>query len=147
MAGNQGLAPGRRFASLEPGDHPGGAMPLYEYKVVPAPVRGLKAKGVKGVEARFAHALESAMNALAAEGWHYLRAETLPCEERISLMRRSTRDQHVLVFRRARAESSEEAAPHTMKELIHQLAEEPSDALSTLPREKPQQPPKADAAE
>ncbi|WP_114284256.1 DUF4177 domain-containing protein [Candidatus Halocynthiibacter alkanivorans] len=122
-------------------------MPVYEYKVVPAPLRGRKAKGLKGTQARFAHALEQAMNELAAEGWEYLRAETLPCEERISLMRRNTRDLHVLVFRRARAESSEDAAPHTMKELIHKLAEEPSDALTTLPREKPQRPPKADAAE
>ena len=122
-------------------------MPVYEYKVVPAPLHGKKAKGVKGTEARFAHALESAMNELAAEGWHYLRAETLPCEERISLLRRSTRNLHVLVFRRARADSSEDTAPHTMKELIHQMAEEPSDALSTLPREKPHRSPKADAAE
>jgi hypothetical protein len=122
-------------------------MPVYEYKVVPAPLRGRKAKGVKGTEARFAHALESAMNDLAAEGWQYLRAETLPCEERTGLMRHSTRDLHVLVFRRARVGSSKDAAPHTMKELIHQLAEEPSEALATLPREKLQTLPKADAAE
>ena len=34
----------------------------HEYKVVPAPMKGMKAKGVKGTPARFAHALEVLMN-------------------------------------------------------------------------------------
>ncbi len=72
----------------------------YEYKVVPAPQRGLKAKGKKTHEDRFAHALETAMNAYAADGWEYLRADTLPCEQREGLMGRSTVFQNILVFRR-----------------------------------------------
>lgn len=72
----------------------------YEYKVVPAPVRGVKAKGVKTTEDRFAHALEVAMNELAAEGWEYMRTDTLPCEQREGLMGKTTNYQNMLVFRR-----------------------------------------------
>lgn len=75
----------------------------YEYKVVPAPLRGLKAKGVKTAEERFANALQTAMNDLAADGWEYLRADTLPCEQREGMMRKTTVYQNMLVFRRAKA--------------------------------------------
>ncbi len=76
-------------------------MTQYEYKVVPAPTRGERAKGVKGTPARFAHALTGVMNDLAADGWEYLRADTLPCEERSGLTGKSTTFQNMLVFRRA----------------------------------------------
>ncbi len=72
----------------------------YEYKVVPAPKRGLKAKGVKSSEDRFANALQTTMNELAASGWEYLRADTLPSEEREGFMGKTTVFQNVLVFRR-----------------------------------------------
>lgn len=72
----------------------------YEYKVVPAPTRGVKAKGAKSVEARFANALEVTMNDLAADGWEYLRTDTLPCEQREGLMSKTTAFQNMLVFRR-----------------------------------------------
>ena len=72
----------------------------YEYKVVPAPARGLKAKGIKTVEDRFANALETAMNELAADGWEYIRADTLPCEQREGIMGKTTTFQNMLVFRR-----------------------------------------------
>lgn len=74
----------------------------YEYKVVPAPTRGVKAKGAKSVEARFANALEVTMNDLAADGWEYLRTDTLPCEQREGLMSKTTVFQNMLVFRRER---------------------------------------------
>ncbi|WP_342070523.1 DUF4177 domain-containing protein [Yoonia algicola] len=74
----------------------------YEYKVVPAPLRGLKARGVKTAEDRFALALETAMNALARDGWEYLRADTLPSEQREGLMGKATVYQNMLVFRRAK---------------------------------------------
>ena len=74
----------------------------YEYRVVPAPSRGEKAKGVKGVADRFSVALMHVMNELGAEGWEYLRAETLPCEERKGLFGHRSNMQHVLVFRRPR---------------------------------------------
>lgn len=73
----------------------------FEYKVVPAPTRGKKAKGVKNPAERFANALSDAINALAAEGWEYLRTDTLPAEERSGLTGRATVFQNMLVFRRA----------------------------------------------
>ena len=75
-------------------------MPMYEYKVVPAPKKGLKGKGIKGAEDRFANALMTTMNELGAEGWEYQRSDTLPCEERSGLRGRSTTFQNMLVFRR-----------------------------------------------
>ncbi|NDR56546.1 DUF4177 domain-containing protein [Aliiruegeria sabulilitoris] len=80
-------------------------MAVYEYKVVPAPEKGLKGKGVKGPRERFANALQSVMNELGAEGWEYLRADTLPCEERSGLTGSTTTYQNMLVFRRVVAAS------------------------------------------
>ncbi|MCX7644983.1 MAG: DUF4177 domain-containing protein [Rhodobacteraceae bacterium] len=90
-------------------------MTRYEYRVVPAPQRGLKTKGAKTTEARFAHALTTLMNEFARDGWEYLRADTLPCEERVGLTGRTTRFQNMLVFRRAldagQADAEGRAAP------------------------------------
>ena len=72
----------------------------FEYKVVPAPMRGLKAKGIKGTPARFANALQSVMNELGADGWEYQRTDTLPVEERVGLTGKNTSFQNMLVFRR-----------------------------------------------
>ncbi|SHJ64278.1 hypothetical protein SAMN05444000_11137 [Shimia gijangensis] len=79
-------------------------MPIYEYKVVPAPAKGRKARGVKGTENRFAFALESVMNDMAADGWEFQRTETLPSEERSGLTSSTTIFRNVMVFRRARAD-------------------------------------------
>lgn len=75
-------------------------MQNYEYRVIPAPRKGEKARGLKTTEARFAHALTLVMNQMAAEGWDYLRTDTLPAEERVGLTGRTTVFQHMLVFRR-----------------------------------------------
>ncbi|MFT7107196.1 MAG: hypothetical protein ACJAVT_001718 [Yoonia sp.] len=75
----------------------------YEYRVIPAPARGLKAKGLKTAEDRFANALQTAMNEQAASGWEYLRADTLPSEQREGLMSKTTVYQNMLVFRRVKA--------------------------------------------
>ena len=75
-------------------------MPVYEYKVIPAPKKGQRSKGVRGSENRFAHALQSVMNDQAADGWEYLRNDTLPCEERKGLRGKTTTYQNMLVFRR-----------------------------------------------
>ena len=75
-------------------------MPRYEYKVVPAPTKGLKAKNVKGAEARFSHALQELMNGLSGYGWEYQRAETMPSIERAGLTGSTTEWRNVLVFRR-----------------------------------------------
>ncbi len=76
-------------------------MSVFEYKVVAAPVRGLKGKGIKGTQARFANALQTVMNDLAKDGWEYQRTDTLPLEERQGLTGKSTTFQNMLVFRRA----------------------------------------------
>lgn len=79
-------------------------MPSYEYRVVPAPQRGEKAKGAKTTTDRFAHALTRLMNDLGRDGWEYLRADTLPCEERVGFTGRTTAFHHLLVFRRTLTE-------------------------------------------
>ena len=75
-------------------------MQRFEYKVIPAPKRGEKARGVKTTEERFAYALTLLMNELGAEGWDYVRADALPCEERVGLTGTKTTFQNVLVVRR-----------------------------------------------
>ncbi|MGI9395413.1 MAG: DUF4177 domain-containing protein [Boseongicola sp.] len=72
----------------------------FEYIAVPAPTHGTKAKGVKSTEDRFALAMTDTLNELAADGWDYVRAETLPCEERKGLTGTQTTFQNVLIFRR-----------------------------------------------
>lgn len=91
-------------------------MAYYEYKVVPAPIRGAKLRGVRDERERFAHALGQLMNEMATQGWEYQRAETLPCEERKGLFKRETAFQNLLVFRRVqdtgnRAPVAAEAEP------------------------------------
>jgi hypothetical protein len=76
-------------------------MAIFEYKVIPAPVSGKRAKGVKGADGRFANALSETINELASAGWEYVRAESLPSVERQGMMRkRHEAYQNVLVFRR-----------------------------------------------
>lgn len=76
-------------------------MQRYEYKVVPAPKKGTKAKGVKTPEGRFAVTIEQILNEMGEEGWEYQRAELLPSEERVGLTGSTTNWRNVLVFRRA----------------------------------------------
>ncbi len=75
-------------------------MMRYEYKVVAAPSKGTKAKGVKSPEDRFALMLQELMNEYGAEGWEYQRADTLPSVERSGLTGSTTNWRHMLVFRR-----------------------------------------------
>lgn len=73
---------------------------MFEYRVIPAPNRGQKAKGLRTPADRFSNALEQKLNELAVEGWEYVRADTLPSEERQGLKGRKTVYQSVMVFRR-----------------------------------------------
>lgn len=75
-------------------------MSSYEYTVIPAPDRGEKTKGTKTAAERFSLALASELNRMAADGWDYVRAETLPTEERSGLTSRTNVYHNVLVFRR-----------------------------------------------
>jgi hypothetical protein len=88
-------------------------MQRFEYKVIPAPKRGEKARGVKTTEDRFAYALTQLMNQLGAEGWDYVRADALPCEERSGLTGTKTTFQNMLVFRRQIGAASAEDRPAT----------------------------------
>jgi hypothetical protein len=89
-------------------------MPRYEYKVVPAPTKGLKAKGLRTPEARFSNALQALMNTLGGDGWEYQRAETLPSVERSGLTSSTTEWRHVLVFRRAVETQTEAFTPELL---------------------------------
>ena len=93
-------------------------MTLYEYKVVPAPQKGTKAKGIKTPEARFALSIEQVLNQLGLEGWEYLRAELLPSEERTGLTGSTVNWRNVLVFRRT-AEDAAEAHAHPVEMPSH----------------------------
>jgi hypothetical protein len=73
---------------------------MFDYKVIPAPARAEKRKGVKDPATKFALTLETVLGAQAAQGWEYLRAETLPCEERKGLTGTVQVFHSVLVFRR-----------------------------------------------
>lgn len=75
-------------------------MQRYEYKVIPAPRKGEKLRGVKTTEDRFALALTSLMNDLGRDGWEYFRADTLPVDERVGFTGSKTTFQNLLVFRR-----------------------------------------------
>ncbi len=87
-------------------------MPRYEYKVIPAPQKGAKAKGVKTPEGRFATSVEQVLNEMGQQGWEYQRAELLPSEERSGLTGSTTNWRNVLVFRRViEAEVTEAVAP------------------------------------
>jgi len=84
---------------------------MYEYKVVPAPLRTVKVKGLKTTADRFAHLLGETLNA-EADGWEYLRTEVLPCEERKGLTGTARTMQTVLIFRRPRPGTAARPAEH-----------------------------------
>lgn len=89
-------------------------MPIYEYKVVPAPAKGVKVKTVKTAEGRFALSIEAVLNDMGAAGWEYLRAELLPSEERSGLTGSTTNWRNVLVFRRERDSDAEAFKPRLL---------------------------------
>ena len=75
----------------------------YDYKVIPAPKRAKKVKGLRGAEELFAHTLTDAINEVARQGREYVRAESLPAEAPGGFFKGGARStQTVLVFRRER---------------------------------------------
>lgn len=89
-------------------------MSRFEYKVVPAPKKGRKVKGVRSPEGMFSHVLQELMNELAEKNWEYQRAEMLPSVERSGLASTTTEWRHVLVFRRVVQAEIEEFAPELL---------------------------------
>lgn len=82
----------------------------YSYRIVPAPERARKVRGAKTPEAKFAATLEEDLNALAEDGWEFLRTETFPVEERAGFTGRKTVERRVMVFRRPLGEPAEPAS-------------------------------------
>ena len=88
----------------------------YEFKVIPAPRRGEKLRGVKSTEDRFALALTNVMNEQGREGWDYVRADTLPVDERVGFTGTKTSFHNMLVFRRIM--EADAALPATAPRMI-----------------------------
>ncbi|MFT6772545.1 MAG: hypothetical protein ACJA1L_000249 [Paracoccaceae bacterium] len=77
-------------------------MTRYDYKTVAAPRRERKTKGVRPGADAFALTLQAVLNEESAAGWEFLRAESLPCDERAGWFGGRREVLHsVLVFRRA----------------------------------------------
>nr|WP_229836497.1 DUF4177 domain-containing protein [Aliiroseovarius zhejiangensis] len=117
-------------------------MQMFEYEAIPAPRKGKKARGVKTSEDRFAHAMTEVLNDMAADGWEYLRADTLPCDERSGFTGRTTVYQNVLVFRRpllteaavdTDADETEEAPVHRAPAVAAPVDPVDSHAAPSLP--------------
>jgi hypothetical protein len=95
------------------GGSKGQGMQRFEYKVVSAPRRPKKFKGVKGTGNQFAEVLAEVMNEMAAGGWEFQRAETLPVDEKPGMLKSRVEVFHsVLVFRRP-STASVDARPET----------------------------------
>lgn len=108
-------------------------MSRFEYKVVPAPSKGAKAKGVKSAEARFSLTVEATLNDLATQGWEYVRAELLPSEERSGLTGSTTNWRNVLIFRRAIETPESAPAPQAEEIAAPRPVVIPEDPEAELP--------------
>ena len=102
-------------------------MSKFEYKAVPAPTRGTKAKGAKSTEDRFALSMTETLNEMAAVGWEYVRAETLPCDERKGLTGTQTTFQNILIFKRFKQVS--QPLPLDARTTSRPLSEEPMETM------------------
>lgn len=111
-------------------------MPRFEYKVVPAPRKGLRGKGIRGTEDRFANALQGLMNEHGENGWEYQRTDTLPCEERTGLTGKTTAFQNMLVFRRTRVEAVENDIDRPKRDEDAKLATTDHDQSHSAPKIK-----------
>ncbi|NRB34495.1 MAG: DUF4177 domain-containing protein [Rhodobacteraceae bacterium] len=85
-------------------------MQRFEYRVIPAPKKGQKAKGKRTGDLRFANAMELLLNKMAEDGWEYDRADFLPHEERAGLTGATKTWRNLLVFRRAVEEPEDSIA-------------------------------------
>ncbi len=78
-------------------------MDRFEYKVVPAPMRVEKAKGANTLEEKFAQTLAGALNAEGAEGWEFVRSETMAAEDKRMLRKSAVAEVTVLIYRRLKS--------------------------------------------
>lgn len=112
----------------------------YEYKVVPAPTKGRKAKGRTSNADRFAVSVEDVLNEYAALGWEYQRSELLPSDERSGLTGSTREWRNVLIFRRATGDARKTAPVETS-------TPEPAPRIEPQVSEGPRTPPRTDAVE
>ena len=92
-------------------------MSFYDYKIVPAPKRAKKVKGVSGAADLFALTLNDAVNDLARQGWEYYCSEQLSIQTPGGWLSRSRTEEHtVLVFRKPREHLSPRIAAETGQE-------------------------------
>ncbi|ARC37162.1 DUF4177 domain-containing protein [Paracoccus yeei] len=117
-------------------------MSSYEYIAIPAPARGEKTRGAKTGIDRFAATLTDTLNRMAGDGWDYVRAETLPAEERSGLTSRTTVYHNLLVFRRSLAAAQPmpdpvRAAPEPAPAPVPEPAPAPEPAETTPPVRAP----------
>ena len=113
-------------------------MTRYVYKMVPAPETSTKRKGLKGT-GLFAATLEELLNTLGAQGWEYLRAETLPEEVRSGLTSRKTVYRNLLIFRRALPEDGPPQPPLATAQMAAAPVPPPLRAPTPAPRPKARQ--------
>lgn len=137
-------------AILRPVTPGGKTMQSHEYRVVPAPRRGVRAKGARRAEDRFARAIEAEMNRMAAEGWEFVRSDTLPHDHKDGWFRRAvTLYQTLLVFRRpvAAAQGAQGHAADAMPPPVSAPAVlAPAQALPPIPAPDHDIPPPATVA-
>lgn len=84
----------------------------FEYKVVAAPRKAKRVKGVRAGGDRFASTVADIMNEESVDGWEYYRADSLPMDDRPGMLKsRVEVYQSLLVFRRKKAEPPRRLAP------------------------------------
>lgn len=124
--------------------------PMFEYRVIPAPTKGKKAKGVKTSEDRFALAMSDLLNEMAEGGWDFQRAETLPAEERKGLTGKTSTYRNLLVFRRERAwddvkDNLSPVATEVPSEMVPEETSAPALPSAAAANEMPAEAPEAPA--
>lgn len=72
----------------------------YEYRIVPAPTRRMRFKGLTRKDDAFSLTLTEVMNDQAREGWEYVRADKLAETRGMWPFRRQMPEKDLLVFRR-----------------------------------------------
>lgn len=110
-------------------------MTRFEYKVVPAPHKGTKAKGLKKSEDRFALALTTILNEQGADGWEYVRTDILPAEERAGLASKQLVYHNMLIFRRPLEEGEQARLEDASEEETPLAIAAPQEEEETVPEE------------
>ena len=101
-------------------------MTHYDYKVIPAPKKVKRVKGVSAADELFAVTLTDAINEVARQGWEYVRAERLPAEAPRGWLRAAKAEElAVLVFRRPRESLSPRIATARAEAPAMELPPEP----------------------